>query len=178
MKNVFKYLLLFVIVISMGIGCKIIEPTATLAKAEDGQKFYIIKSGTSKGGGPITTSVVAKEDTGQLLNIATIGGESTNRVLLGALTGMPTAAVSNIGAGYFIGRGLRKSGDTYNSNQTSSSGSSSGSNSGAISGSKSSASTRQHQSQGQMQKQEQMQGQLQGQKQRGTNILNPARRCN
>jgi hypothetical protein len=117
MENVLKYLALFIVVVSIGVGCKIIEPTATLAEV-DGQKFYIVKSGTSKGGGPVTTSIVAKEEDGSLLNVATVGGDSTGRAVLGAFTGVPSAIAGNSVAGYFIGRGLRKSGDSNTTSNT------------------------------------------------------------
>lgn len=141
-----KYAIILIIVC---VGCKV-GPTVIQKDAADGTRFYFAKSGKSKGGGPVVTSIIVRDKkSGAIIPAAGahFAGKSFTQQIITGLSGMPVAAVNNIGAGYFIGRGLRDSGDNFNNSQST--------NSSA------GASTIQLQSQNQSQLQ--LQSQLQGQ---------------
>ncbi len=127
-----KYFILVLVLCLAGVGCKVIEPSVRTVEAEDGTKFYCIKSGTSEGGGPVVTSTVGRDSDNHLFNVASFSGDSTGALLTKGLAGVPAAAVNNIGAAAVIRSGMKHLGDDYNTtNNNTSAGSTANAGAGA-----------------------------------------------
>ncbi len=135
-----KYLAIVMVLCMVGVGCKMVEPSVKTVQAEDGTKFYCIKSGTSEGGGPVVTSTVGRDSDDHLFNVASFSGDSTGALITKGLAGVPAAAVNNIGAAAVIRSGMKHLGDDYNTtNNNTTTGSKAASGSIAKSSSKSSS---------------------------------------
>ncbi len=167
-----KYIILTLVVCMVGFGCKV-GPSVITTDADDGTRFYTHKSGKSKGGGPVVTSLVVRDKAdGDIIPEAGahFAGKSHVAQAIDGVGGILEAGASNLGAAALIAGKMKHLGDEYNSSQVTTSGSSSGSTSGSIAGAKATT----YQQQGQFQKQFQDQGQYQ--RQCAKNIVKPHRR--
>ncbi len=105
-----KYLIVIITICVLGVGCAIVPPSATTVSTNE-KTFYIVKSGTTKGGSPVGV-VIAIENDGQMMALGSFNGRSTTEQIVGGVAQIPSAVVNGVGAGYLIGRGLRHNGNT------------------------------------------------------------------
>lgn len=102
-----KYLIIGLLFCVLSVGCAVIPPSVTKCDTQmDGYDVFVAKTGTSKGGGATGTVLTTVVD-GKVIVLGAFTGRSTTEQVLGG-----AGAVGN-GAGlYFVGRGLRKSGNS------------------------------------------------------------------
>lgn len=143
MRYLSKYLSIgLIVVVFMAVGCKVGPSVLDKISEDKSMTAYVVKSGTSRGGGPVVTGFVIRDNlSGEIIPGASFyaSGPSTGaRILEGAFGIIKTAGPAAI-YGMYVERAAAALRPDQETTTISNSGSNSSSNSGANSNSESGA---------------------------------------